>query len=89
MSRRSRRNRYKKNEPQKITETVQESLPAPAAPITEDRSFIVGPKKFKEENYRSEHTILFYSLLAFGFFVLVAVIVMLLLHKIVIEKSLG
>jgi len=86
MSRRSRRNKYKKDRPQKIPETVQESLPAPAAPITEDRSFILGPKKFKEENYRTEHTILFYSLLAFLVFVAIAVIAMLLIHKFAVQQ---
>ena len=65
---------------------MQENLPAPAAPITEDRSIIVGPKKFKEENYRTEHTILFYSLLAFLVFVVIAVIIIILIHKFAVQQ---
>lgn len=87
MSRRSRRNSYKKHKKVDLAPQEQESLPAPAAPATAEPDYrIVGPKKFRQENYRTEHTILFYSLLAFLVFVAIAVIIIVLIHKFAVQQ---
>ena len=88
MSRRSRRNKYRLKQQK---ETLPQQEPAPAAPISpapkpEESYRIVGPKKFKQESYRTEMPIFFYSLLAFLVFLVIAIIIILAIHKFAVEQ---
>jgi len=83
LSRRSRRNKFKVK---RQNQAPPQQEPLPAAPLTPapkpDESYrIVGPKKFKQENYRSDTPILFYSLLAFAVFMAIAIIIILTIGK--------
>ncbi|MDD2752574.1 MAG: hypothetical protein PHN59_05535 [Candidatus Omnitrophica bacterium] len=86
MSRRSRRNRHKIKEQKKIE--PQQEIPAASIsspPVPEESYRIVGPKKFKQENYRTDAPILFYSLLAFVVFLAIAIIIILAIGKSAVE----
>jgi len=86
MSRRSRRNKYKNKKPHNIAELPQQFEPLPSTAPVNDKHDFVGPKAYRQESYRTEHTILLYSLLAFLVFVAIAVIIIFLIHKFAVEQ---